>query len=243
MLHIDTSYKFKRDDRVSRQHPPQNWVAVDCAFQSRRLTQEQIRSGLEPRSAARLLKTEALLDALREGGFDAAIGGARRDEEKSRAKERVFSFRDAWDSGTPKTSGRSFGTSTTARINTGREHTRVSPLELDRTRRLGVHPGGEHPGRAAVLCQERRDARARGIALISLSTIRRYCPAKTAVGNVPDAIAGLHILHWRRALRQPTTVADIIDELRSAKRSERENRVIDHDQEGSMETEKSEGYF
>ncbi len=81
-----------------------------------------------------LLKTRSLLDALAEGGFDAAFGGARRDEEKSRAKERVYSFRDAPASGTRRTSGPSFGASTTPACARARS-IRVFPLsnwtELD----------------------------------------------------------------------------------------------------------------
>ena len=96
-------------------------------------------------------KTEGLKQALDKYGFDAAFGGARRDEEKSRAKERIFSFRSAqhrWDPKKP--APRAVAALQRAQA-PGREHPRVPALELDRARRLAVHPPREHPDRAALL--------------------------------------------------------------------------------------------
>ena len=95
-------------------------------------------------------KTEGLKQALDKYGFDAAFGGARRDEEKSRAKERIFSFRSAnhrWD---PKNQRPGIVESLQRAQGQGREHPRVSDLQLDRARYLAIHPSGKHPDRAAV---------------------------------------------------------------------------------------------
>ena len=100
-----------------------------------------------------VMKTEALKAALSKHKFDAAFGGARRDEEKSRAKERVFSFRDnqhRWD---PKNQRPGTVEHLQRAHPPGREHPRVPALELDRARRVALHTPREDPGRAAVLRQ------------------------------------------------------------------------------------------
>ena len=108
-----------------------------------------------------IMKTEALKQALDKYGCDAAIGGARRDEEKSRAKERVFSASAMRSiAGIRRTSVPSSGTSTTAAC-AGRQHPRVPAVELDRGRHLDLHPHREHPGGAAVLRQAAPDRRSR----------------------------------------------------------------------------------
>jgi 3'-phosphoadenosine 5'-phosphosulfate sulfotransferase (PAPS reductase)/FAD synthetase len=94
-------------------------------------------------------KTEGLKQALDKYGFDAAFGGARRDEEKSRAKERIFSFRTASHGWDPKNQRPSCGTSTTP-ARTRANHPRVPDLELDRAGRLAIHPPQRHPDRAAL---------------------------------------------------------------------------------------------
>ena len=100
-----------------------------------------------------VMKTEALKQALDKYGFDAAFGGARRDEEKSRAKERIFSFRSkghAWD---PRNQRPELWNLFNTRIQAGRIDPRVSAVELDRTRRLAIHPLRKHSGRAALFRQ------------------------------------------------------------------------------------------
>ena len=104
-------------------------------------------------------KTEGLKQALTQYGFDAAFGGARRDEEKSRAKERIFSFRSAnhrWD---PEEPAAGAVASVQRAQGQGREHPGVSALELDRARRVAVHPSREHPDRAAVFRRAASDGR------------------------------------------------------------------------------------
>jgi sulfate adenylyltransferase subunit 2 len=97
------------------------------------------------------MKTEALKDALDKHGFDAAFGGARRDEEKSRAKERVYSFRDRSAPVGPEEPAPGAVEPLQRQGQQGRVDPRVPALQLDRAGRLAIHPPGEHPDRAAVL--------------------------------------------------------------------------------------------
>ena len=97
------------------------------------------------------MKTQALLQALATGGFDAAFGGARRDEEKSRAKERIYSFRDRFGQWDPKNQRPELWNLYNGKVQQGREHPRLPALELDRARRLAIHLPREHPDRAALL--------------------------------------------------------------------------------------------
>ena len=128
LLHVDTGYKFREMIEFRDRY------GARTGRQAARLAQRTGHRGRAPTLRARdtkrccgLLKTQALLDALAQLQFDAAFGGARRDEEKSRAKERIYSFRDTPASGTPRTSGPNSGTSTTRRIHPG-ESIRVFPL-------------------------------------------------------------------------------------------------------------------
>ena len=119
-----------------------------------------------------LLKTKALLDALQAGNFDAALGGARRDEERSRAKERIFSVRDPngqWD---PKRQRPELWHLLNARLQARRDDPRIPAVELDRDRRLAVHPRRTHPGRPDVLRHRARGDRPRQFADRSGAAIR-----------------------------------------------------------------------
>jgi 3'-phosphoadenosine 5'-phosphosulfate sulfotransferase (PAPS reductase)/FAD synthetase len=143
LLHVNTTWKFREmiefRDRVVREHGLTllEWINKDG-----------IARGVTPFSTPAytdIMKTEALKAALDHYGFDAAFGGARRDEEKSRAKERIFSFRSAqhrWDPGTLASIQRA--------QEQGREHPRLSTVQLDRAGYLAIHPSGEDPDRAAV---------------------------------------------------------------------------------------------
>jgi len=188
------------------------------------------------------LKTGALLDALREGGFDAAIGGARRDEEKSRAKERVYSFRDPLGQWDPKRQRPELWSLYNGRINKG-ESIRVFPLsnwtEID----IWEYINAENIPVVPLYFAKPRQMIVRGEALISTEHNPPLLP-----GEVPQTVMcrmrSLGCTYCSGAVRSnATTVRDILEELRNARRSERENRLIDHDQEGSMEQKKREGYF
>src|SRR5438128_182621 len=134
LLHVDTTYKFREmiefRDRFTKEIGAElivhtNWNAIDSGANPFRLGTEK---------CCGLLKTRALLDALAQGGYDAAFGGARRDEEKSRAKERVYSFRDSFGQWDPKNQRPELWNLYNSRVDKG-ESIRVFPLsnwtELD----------------------------------------------------------------------------------------------------------------
>ncbi len=196
LLHVDTTYKFREmiefRDRMARE------IGFKLIVSTNR---KAIEDGCSPfrfgtSKCCGLLKTQALLDGIREGRFDAAIGGARRDEEKSRAKERIFSFRDAQGQWDPKNQRPELWNLFNGRIGQG-ESIRVFPaFELDRAGRLALHLSRRDPGGAAVLRQGTSDGGAR-----QLAHFRRTgnCAAaarrEAANGAVPDAVAGVLALH------------------------------------------------
>ena len=190
-----------------------------------------------------LLKTQALLDALRAGRFDAAFGGARRDEEKSRAKERIFSFRDQLGQWDPKNQRPELWNLFNGRIEPG-ESIRVFPLsnwtESDVWQYIHLE---QIPIVPLYLAKERRML-VRGQSLI--------LPEQPFIEQMPGdrfemvqcRMRSLGCSPCTGAIRSDAdTVPKIIAELASVRNSERENRVIDHDREGSMELKKREGYF
>ena len=189
-----------------------------------------------------LLKTTALLDGLREHGFDAAFGGARRDEEKSRAKERIFSFRDhagQWD---PKNQRPEIWNLYNSRISPG-ESIRVFPLsnwtELDIWHYILLE---EIPIVPLYFAKKRRMI-VRGDNLIPVEqSFVHTLPGE--VQWVRSRLRSLGCSPCTGAIRSDAdTIPKIIAELVSFRSSERANRVIDHDQDGSMELKKREGYF
>jgi sulfate adenylyltransferase subunit 2 len=243
LLHIDTTYKFREMIEFRDWYPAS--VGAKLIVHTNR---EAIDDGANPfrlgtQRCCGLLKTKALLDGLRAGGFDAAIGGARRDEEKSRAKERIFSFRDAngqWD---PKNQRPELWNLFNARIDPG-ESLRVFPLsnwtEMDVWQYIHVE---KIPIVPMYFAQE-REMLVRGDTLIPLE--QPFIPLSP--GEKPQLVRcrmrSLGCSPCTGAIRSDAdTVPKIIEELVSFRRSERENRVIDHDQEGSMELKKREGYF
>jgi len=243
LLHIDTTYKFR--EMIEFRDWYTQKIGVKLIVHTNR---EAIDEGANPfrlgtQRCCGLLKTKALLDGLRAGGFDAAIGGARRDEERSRAKERIFSFRDAngqWD---PKNQRPELWNLFNARIDPG-ESLRVFPLsnwtEMDVWQYIHVE---KIPIVPMYFAQE-REMVVRGDSLISLE--QPFIPLLP--GEKPQMVRcrmrSLGCSPCTGAIRSDAdTVPKIIEELVGFRRSERENRVIDHDQEGSMEIKKREGYF
>jgi len=243
LLHIDTTYKF-REMIEFRDRYPRSIGAKLIVYTNRKA----IEDGADPfrlgtQRCCGLLKTTALLDGLREGGFDAAIGGARRDEEKSRAKERIFSFRDAKGQWDPKNQRPELWNLYNSRIEPG-ESLRVFPLsnwtELDVWQYIHVEKIPIVP----MYFAKERSMLVRGESLIPLE--QPFIPLRD--GENPQMIRcrmrSLGCSPCTGAIRSDAdTVPKIIGELISFRRSERENRVIDHDQEGSMEIKKREGYF
>lgn len=242
LLHIDTGFKFHEmiefRDQMCRDlglnlivHT--NWDAVKSGANPFRLGTSR---------CCALLKTKSLLDALAENGIDAAIGGARRDEEKSRAKERVFSVRDELGQWDPKNQRPEFWSLYNSRVNAG-QSVRVFPLsnwtELD----VWDYIQREDIPVVPLYFAKVREVLVRGDSLIALEHAPELLP-----GEEPQRILcrmrSLGCTYCTGAIRSSAaSVAEIVEELRALRRSERENRVIDHDQEGSMELKKREGYF
>ena len=189
-----------------------------------------------------LLKTKALLDALGAGGFDAAFGGARRDEEKSRAKERIYSFRDSLGQWDPKNQRPELWNIFNSRINKG-ESIRVFPLsnwtELD----VWLYIYAEQIPIVPLYFAQERPAVLRNGAIVLI-----HSENELHQGEQPQPVKcrmrSLGCVPCTGAIRsQADTLPKIIEEMFSFRRSERENRAIDHDEEGSMELKKREGYF
>jgi sulfate adenylyltransferase subunit 2 len=243
LLHIDTTYKFREmiefRDRTAAElglklivHTNQR--AIDDGANPFRLGTER---------CCGLLKTQALLDGLRAGGFDAAFGGARRDEEKSRAKERVYSFRDSLGQWDPKNQRPELWNIFNSRIDPG-ESIRVFPLsnwtELDvwqyiHLERIPIVP--------LYFAQDRR-VLVRGNSLVLPEQPFVEPRANDRYEVVRCRMRSLGCSPCTGAIRSDAdTVPKIIAELATVRKSERENRVIDHDRDGSMELKKREGYF
>ena len=190
-----------------------------------------------------IMKTHALVQALAKYGFDAAFGGARRDEEKSRAKERVYSFRDRHSQWDPKNQRPELWNLYNGRINKG-ESIRVFPLsnwtELDVWQYIHLEKIPIVP----LYFAAPRPVVERDGALIMVDDDRmRLLP-----GEVPQE----RVVRFRTLGCYPltgaiestaTTLPEIIKEMLLTRHSERQGRMIDHDEKGSMETKKREGYF
>jgi sulfate adenylyltransferase subunit 2 len=241
-LHIDTSYKFREmiefRDSTSRELGLRLIVQTNQAALDRGANPFAIGTS----ACCGLLKTKALLDALRNNDIDAAIGGARREEEKSRAKERVFSLRDSdgqWD---PRSQRPELWNLYNTRIR-NRQTIRVFPLsdwtEMDVWKYIAL----ENIPVVPLYFAKEREVLVRGDLLLPLERPIDLLPGD-ARQRVMCRMRSLGCTYCTGAIRSTAdTVTKIIEELRTFRRSERENRVIDHDQESSMELKKLEGYF
>jgi sulfate adenylyltransferase subunit 2 len=249
LLHIDTTYKFREMIEFRDRYTAE--IGARLIVYTNR---EAIDDGANPfrlgtQRCCGLLKTKALLDGLRQGdgllqgGFDAAIGGARRDEEKSRAKERIFSFRDdngQWD---PKNQRPELWNLFNSRIHPG-ESLRIFPLSNWTEMDVWQYIHAEKIPIVPLYFAKERAMLVRGDSLIPLE--QPFIPMLP--GEKPLMVRcrmrSLGCSPCTGAIRSDAdTLPKIIEELVSFRRSERENRVIDHDQEGSMEIKKREGYF
>src|SRR5438876_2567605 len=242
LLHVDTTYKFREmiefRDRFTKEIGAElivhtNQKAIDDGANPFRLGTEK---------CCGLLKTRALLDALAQGGFDAAFGGARRDEEKSRAKERVYSFRDSFGQWDPKNQRPELWNLYNSRVDKG-ESIRVFPLsnwtELDVWQYIHLE---KIPIVPLYFAKERMMV-VRGDTLLPLEHNPPLLPGEQPQ-MVRSRMRSLGCTYCTGAIRSDAdTVPLIIEELMLFRRWERENRVIDHDREGSMEIKKREGYF
>jgi len=243
LLHIDTQWKFK--EMIEFRNKRAKELGFELIVYSNPKGIEMDISPFKHGSKVHtdIMKTEALKQALNSGGYDAIIGGARRDEEKSRAKERIFSFRDKnhrWD---PKNQRPELWNIYNTKINKG-ESVRVFPLsnwtELDIWNYIYLE---NIPIPSLYLAKPREVVEYEG-ALIMVDDDR-----------VPDELrkkAKTKMVRFRTLGCYPLTGAiesdadtleKVIEEMKSSSTSERDGRLIDKDQEGSMEKKKIEGYF
>ena len=153
LLHVDTTWKFREMIRF------RDRMAAECGLDLIvHVNEEGVGRGISPFTHGSALytdvmKTEGLKQALDSYKFDAAFGGARRDEEKSRAKERIFSFRSRQPPLGPQEPAPGAVEPLQYPGQAGGEHPGLPPFQLDRTGRLAIHPPGAHPDRAALLCR------------------------------------------------------------------------------------------
>jgi sulfate adenylyltransferase subunit 2 len=243
LLHVDTTWKFREmilfRDRLAHD------LGLDLIVH---INQEGVEAGIGPfthgsEKHTDIMKTVALKQALNHYQFDAAFGGARRDEEKSRAKERVYSFRDKHHRWDPKNQRPELWNVFNGKVNKG-ESIRVFPLsnwtELDIWQYIYLE---DIPIVPLYYAAERPVVERDGI-LIMVDDERM--PLEP--GEVPQ----LKKVRFRTLGCYPltgavestaTTLPDIIQEMLLTTTSERQGRLIDHDQAGSMEKKKKEGYF
>jgi len=241
LMHVDTTWKFKemikfRDDMAAK-------LGMELIVEK---NVDAVAEGINPFDHARytdIMKTDTLKAALTKHGFDAAFGGARRDEEKSRAKERVYSFRDKnhrWD---PKQQRPELWNTYNSKVNPG-ESIRVFPLsnwtELDIWQYIHLEgipivplyyaaerPVVDYNGMTIMVDDERMripEGQEPRMEKIRFRTLGCY-PLTGAVAS------------------EAQTLPDIIQEMLLTTTSERQGRAIDHDEAGSMEKKKQEGYF
>jgi len=242
LLHVDTTYKFQ--EMITFRDSFARSIGAELIVHTNRAA---IENGANPfrlgtSKCCALLKTRALLDALESGPYDAAFGGARRDEEKSRAKERIYSFRDRFGQWDPKNQRPELWNVYNSRVDKG-ESIRVFPLsnwtELDVWHYIHLEKIPVVP----LYFAKPRPMVVRGSQLIPVEHNMPLLPGEKPQ-MVMSRMRSLGCTYCTGAIRsEADTLPKIIEELIGFRRSERENRIIDHDQEGSMELKKREGYF
>ena len=242
LLHVDTSYKFPEMIKFRNEYPKQ--IGAELIVHQNR---EALETGANPfllgtQKCCGLLKTKSLLDALAEGGFNAAFGGARRDEEKSRAKERIYSFRDVHGQWDPKNQRPELWNIFNSKIDKG-ENIRIFPLsnwtELD----VWLYIHMEKIPIVPLYFAWQREAVVRDGSIVLIYSKDQLQPGEKSQ-FIKCRMRSLGCVPCTGAIRsEADTVPKIIAEMISFRRSERENRAIDHDEEGSMEIKKREGYF
>jgi len=241
LMHIDTTWKFKDmikfHDNMAKKHGLELIVHTN---------QEGKEAGINPFDHARytdIMKTDALKEALSKYGFDAAFGGARRDEEKSRAKERVYSFRDKnhrWD---PKAQRPELWNIYNSKVNRG-ESIRVFPLsnwtELDIWQYIYLE---QIPIVPLYYAAERPVVNYNGLTIM-VDDDRMRIPEGEEVRMEKVRFRTLGCYPLTGAVKSDAdTLPEIIQEMLLTTTSERQGRAIDHDEAGSMEKKKQEGYF
>ena len=243
LLHVDTTWKFREmiafRDIAARKAGMQLIVHIN---------QDGVARGISPVTHGsavhtQVMKTEALRQALDAGGYDVALGGARRDEEKSRAKERIFSHRTASHAWDPRNQRPELWRLFNTRLRQG-ESMRVFPLSNWTEYDVWDYIAAERIDVVPLYLAKRRPVVARGGTLIMVDDAR--------LPLLPGEVPRLEMVRFRTlgcypltgAVRSEATDLDaIIAEMRASTASEREGRLIDQDEAGAMEKKKREGYF
>ena len=243
VLHVDTTWKFREMIAFRDQVLPTYGMELIV-----HANQDGIAKGIGPFSHGsalhtEIMKTQALRQALERHGFDAAIGGARRDEEKSRAKERIFSFRSATHQWDPKSQRPELWQLYNGLLHPG-ESMRIFPLsnwtELDVWRYIEAEQIPVVP----LYFAKHRPVVERAGMLIMVDDDRMPLHPGESPQRLEVRFRTLGCYPLTGAVRsQATSVSDIIKELVASRSSERQGRLIDQDQIGSMEKKKREGYF
>ncbi len=243
LMHVNTTWKFQemirfRDETVKR-------LGLDFIEY---INQDGVARGINPFDSGsslhtQVMKTEALKQALDKYGFDAAFGGARRDEEKSRAKERIFSFRDAHHGWDPKNQRPELWRVYNTRINKG-ESIRVFPLsnwtELD----IWQYILAENIPIVPLYFAAKRPVVERGGTLIMRDDERMTLLPGEKVEEKLVRFRTLGCYPLTGAIESGAdTLEAIVTEMFTARTSERQGRLIDSDEKASMEKKKKEGYF
>jgi sulfate adenylyltransferase subunit 2 len=243
LMHIDTTWKFRdmikfRDDFVKAEN-------LDLIVYT---NQQGVKDGINPfdhgsEKYTDVMKTQALKQALSKYEFDAAFGGARRDEEKSRAKERIFSFRDRFHQWDPKNQRPELWSLYNTKINKG-ESIRVFPLsnwtELDVWQYIHLE---KIPVVPLYFAKERPIVEREGaLIMIDDDRMRLHPGEKPQMRTVRFRTLGCYPLSGA-VESEATTLPKVIQEMLLTRHSERQGRLIDHDQDASMEKKKREGYF
>lgn len=243
LLHIDTGWKFKemiefRDYQVKK-------FGLDLIVRTNpRAKSEDIKPfGKNAKNYTNIMKTETLRQALDEFGFDVALGGARRDEEKSRAKERIFSFRNEFHSWEPKNQRVEMFNLFNCKINP-KESMRAFPLsnwtELD----IWQYIDEQKIELVPLYFAKNRPVISRNETLIMVDDDRLEILEDEKISNQEVRFRTLGCYPLTGAiLSKATNVKEIIDEMLESKFSERQGRLIDKDEIGAMEKKKKEGYF
>jgi sulfate adenylyltransferase subunit 2 len=243
LMHVDTTWKFR--EMIAFRNATADRLGLKLIVH---VNQEGVKRGINPFDSGsalhtQVMKTEALKQALDQFGFDAAFGGARRDEEKSRAKERIFSFRTATHAWDPKNQRPELWRVYNTRVNKG-ESIRVFPLsnwtELD----IWQYIMSENIPIVPLYFAKKRPVVERDGTLIMVDDDRmRLSPGEKA-RDLLVRFRTLGCYPLTGAIESSAdTLEGIVTEMLTARTSERQGRLIDSDEKASMEKKKKEGYF
>ena len=244
LLHVDTTWKFQEMYAFRSAFAEKHGVELKV-----HINQDGVDAGINPFDSGsqvhtNVMKTQGLLQALNAGKYDAAFGGARREEEKSRAKERIYSFRDRFHQWDPKNQRPELWNLYNGKIWQG-ESIRVFPLsnwtELDIWQYIYM----ENIDVVPLYFAKPRPVVKRDGTLIMVDDERmrsRVDPKDIEMREVRFRTLGCYPLSGA-VVSSAKTVPEIIQEMMLTRKSERENRLIDFDEDGSMEQKKREGYF